>query len=404
MSKRSAARFREFVRPHKMNRVPLILLTIFMAGTFTLMCGWSSSSGYRLWIALVWAYGFCVAGMLLGFLFAIPRILPSDGAAPPDMEDEGRSHENDAPLRAGVVRSSGGTTTTSVRTVPIYAGSYSTAGSSEINSNLVEVSDWLTKIIVGVGLVHLTTLPSRAQSVAEFIAPSLGLPTIVAIPLAGGIMLFYSVLGFLIGYLLTRIYLSVIIKWADTQVMTQNIRLESGTEIPMDTLARLQQTQMNDLQQTVAQVVSQMPEGSTVLTESGDKAYPAAVRRLLWVDDVPDNNTLYVEQLTRAGIVVDQARTTNAALDLIAQKKYDAVISDMTRHEDGKKIPDAGIVLARLVRQVHPDIPFIIFCGSRNAANNGAAAKAAGVRLVTSSGTRLIAALEKLLSEGPKGD
>ncbi len=47
----------------------------------------------------------------------------------------------------------------------------------EINSNLVEVSDWLTKIIVGVGLIELKSLPGSARSMAAFIAPSLATDT-----------------------------------------------------------------------------------------------------------------------------------------------------------------------------------------------------------------------------------
>lgn len=381
--------FRHLLDSHKTSRVPFVLLAIFLLGTFAVMISGAATPGYRIGNALIWGFGFCVSGMLLGFLFAIPRILPAGAIiAPARVPANGGKRETDpAVSTAGIV----GQTATSP---------------SEINSNLVEVSDWLTKIIVGVGLVELKHLPAAAQSVADYIAPSLGVDARVGAPVAGGIMLFYSVLGFLVGYLLTRIYLAVIIKWADNQVKGQNpVRLESGAEIDASELIRLQQTALTDVQETVVQIVSAMPEQAGLTAAPAvPVVLPAAPARILWVDDRPANNALLVEQLTLANVVVEQALTTKGALDRLNKcvSPFDIVITDMARYEAGLLVPDAGVQLTRAVLRMLSEQPVLVYCSKKEAESLGAAAAEEGARLITTSGTQLIAVIARILKAAGK--
>jgi len=67
---------------------------------------------------------------------------------------------------------------------------------------------------------------------------------------------------------------------------------------------------------------------------------PAAV---LWVDDRPDNNALFIDQLMTAGVRVDTVRTTAEGLAFASGRDYGAVISDMGRREDGSYRTTAGL-------------------------------------------------------------
>lgn len=372
------------------SRVPIILLAIFLTGVIVVIWGGLTKSDYRVVPALLWALGFCVSGMLLGFLFAIPRTMPSGAVA-------ASSPQGNAAEKPGT-----GATGTRVEVATV-------TGHNEINSNLVEVSDWLTKIIVGVGLVELKDLPANAESVARFIAPSLGIPTDSAVPIAGGIMLFFSVLGFLIGYLVTRIYLAVIIKWADNMVKIQNeiVRLPSGREIEVSELSRLQQNTLSDLQQTVAELASATPQNAASMEKMDAAVTPTpatSVKRVLWVDDEPDNNTLLVEQLINAGVKVDQAMSTDEALKFISANSYDAIISDIGRMEGKNYVADAGVVLTQQVQRLAPNTPLLVFTSSRGATLHASALFAKGAHLVTTSGTRLIAELNKIFKARPNRD
>lgn len=83
----------------------------------------------------------------------------------------------------------------------------------EPNTNLEQISDWLTKIIIGVGLSQLMYVPKALQGMGEYIynasnravAPATGSATIV----------FFVTSGFLYTYLITKLYLSNAIKESD---------------------------------------------------------------------------------------------------------------------------------------------------------------------------------------------
>ena len=75
------------------------------------------------------------------------------------------------------------------------------------NSNLDKVSDWLTTILIGLGLVQLGEVPDGVGHLAETIAPGLG-GDVGAETFAAALLIFTVVDGFLIGYLWTRIVVS----------------------------------------------------------------------------------------------------------------------------------------------------------------------------------------------------
>jgi hypothetical protein len=119
--------------------------------------------------AIVFAAAFAV-GALVGFLFGIPRRLQREGEA--------------APL----------------------------GGSLVVNTNLEQISDWLTKIIVGVGLVEIGQIAHGLDSVAESVA--LG-DQASANSFALGLLIFSLVDGFLLAYVWTRLELSAQLALAD---------------------------------------------------------------------------------------------------------------------------------------------------------------------------------------------
>lgn len=378
----------------KRDVLPYILLFILLAGLLAVLAGALLPPYYHAVPALLWSLGFCVSGMLLGFLFGIPRSLPSGtvNAAPPDELANGKSRPTDEPPPASADAATGNPSNT------LFLG---TPTPMEINSNLVEVSDWLTKIIVGVGLIELKSLPGSARSMAAFIAPSLATDTPTAMAIVGGIMLFFSVHGFLIGYLLTRIYLSIMIKRADSLVKNESVRLESGKEIEVTELSRLQQKSLDDMQEAVTQLLlAHPPDGAAAVTALA--AAPTAQRPVslvLWLDDHPRNNTLLMEQLERENIKVDQAVSTRQALAMLQQKHYALFITDMARVENGRRVKDAGVRTVREVRQAQPALPIIVYCNKDTLASYGTEAQAAGARFITTSGTSLLASVNKLIHE-----
>jgi hypothetical protein len=89
------------------------------------------------------------------------------------------------------------------------------------NTNLEEISDWLTKIIVGVGLVQVATLPSALRRLGRFLGPLFGgeqhSPAFALVYAA-----WFAAGAFLIIYLWTRSRLRGVLQAADAD-LTQKI-------------------------------------------------------------------------------------------------------------------------------------------------------------------------------------
>ncbi|MGW4894313.1 hypothetical protein ACWEQL_18880 [Kitasatospora sp. NPDC004240] len=130
----------------------------------------------RVWQALggglVVAGAAAVLGAALGFLFGVPRVR-SGGEQP----------------RRG-------------------------AGSYVPNTNLEQVSDWLTKVLLGVGLTQLGSLGERLRTLGDALAPALG-GEAGAAPFAAALVLYFLLAGFLAGWLVTRLLLPQVLSDAD---------------------------------------------------------------------------------------------------------------------------------------------------------------------------------------------
>jgi len=129
--------------------------------------------------ALLLALAALVSGLFFGFLFGIPRTL----------------QENEPAAAA---------TGTASAATPTAAARRTTAARLGVNTNLEQISDWLTKIIVGLGLIHLKDAPGYVNELLGLMVRTLnGDRTFVL-----AILVTFSVTGFLLGYLLTRLYLT----------------------------------------------------------------------------------------------------------------------------------------------------------------------------------------------------
>jgi hypothetical protein len=124
-------------------------------------------------------------GALVGFLFGIPRTLssPADELAGADRGPD-------------LVR-------------------------YRVNTNLEQISDWLTKILVGVGLAELHRLPAALRGASDYFAAALGATApgeFSGFVLA--LLVYFSVVGFMTGYLGTRVLLAPLFKAADQRRKT----------------------------------------------------------------------------------------------------------------------------------------------------------------------------------------
>src|ERR1035438_7471620 len=90
-----------------------------------------------------------------------------------------------------------------------------------VNTNLEQVSDWLTKIFVGVGLVEFNNIKSAVIHGANLIGKALresGTPIDTGTLIGVGIIVVYPGLGFLVGFFSVRLYISRAMWASDAEV------------------------------------------------------------------------------------------------------------------------------------------------------------------------------------------
>ena len=76
------------------------------------------------------------------------------------------------------------------------------------NTNLEQISDWLTKIIVGVTLTQFNAIKREGGKLFHSLAPAVGGGDGAA-AFAGSVVVYFVVVGFLIGWLYARLRLSL---------------------------------------------------------------------------------------------------------------------------------------------------------------------------------------------------
>ncbi|MEW4452104.1 hypothetical protein AB1L30_05400 [Bremerella sp. JC817] len=184
--------------------------------------------------SLIWAFAAQMSGMLLGFLFGIPKV--QQGASPED----GRYQQ-------------------------------------QVNTNLEQVSDWVTKIIVGISLVQLQQIPGLFQSLVEYIA----LDSNISLGTIGAILVMFSVLGFFTGYLLTRVFLAPAFREADLaaiQFQQEMEELQSVTETPTNEITTLSVDLARSPRDAILDAWLDVVDALKLKLKENDKPYTAEYR------------------------------------------------------------------------------------------------------------------------------
>src|SRR5215204_1310371 len=148
--------------------------------------------------SFIWALASATLGGAFGFLFGIPKILQGS-----------RLPEESASSAVIDYR-------------------------QQVNTNLTEISDWLTKIIVGLSLINLAKFPPYLTAMARTLASSIeGSTPEKHMAFAYALIVCFSILGFLFGYLYTRLYLQGAFSRADQEAASST---QDETEARVKTL------------------------------------------------------------------------------------------------------------------------------------------------------------------------
>ncbi|MEK6287107.1 MAG: hypothetical protein AABO57_15310 [Acidobacteriota bacterium] len=304
---------------HSYGSLPFLLglVGLGFVGIFVYAIQFGASASLIASVGSMVAGASLIVGGLLGFLFGIPRSLASDH---PQSIDE-VENENDAGGRGTDFRA---------------------------NTNLEQISDWLTKILVGVGLAKISGISEGLNGAANTIQEGLGSPPQNHV-LALAILVYFPVCGFLIGYLWTRLFLAPALTRSEA--------------------ARIREKERKKAEENAIHSLSETSPEAPVAKGRAEKQQFG-----LWVDDNPSNNAYLKQSFEKLlGIEFDLSLSTDDALAKAKTKKYAAIISDMGRPPDRQ----AGYTLLRKLKEsngLNSPTPFIIYAsGASIPANHDAA-------------------------------
>ena len=295
-------------------------------------------------------------GGLLGFLFGIPTSLQNTASPPATVDGQ-----------SGV----GGMT-------PLYVG----------NTSLEQISDWLTKILVGVGLTQLSSIPTALNDLGTSLAGGLGnLPGAeVFAPL---LVVFALLDGFFLSYLWTRLNLGSLLAQSDV-----NQRVATAVKATVERVR-------------VAEAKSAIVDATAAAMSASGASAPGSADRglaasgpvnVLWVDDNPGYNTSERQAIRNLFPNVEfvLTRSTDEALALLEDpaRGFAFVISDMGRPGDR----EAGFTLLRKMNDKGINIPSIIYAASATPERD-AKARSLGARGMTNSPSTLVALVGDVMRE-----
>jgi hypothetical protein len=132
-------------------------------------------------VALMTAGAAMSVGGLLGFLFGVPHTRDN-----PQSDSDSKTKEGESKTKTDA-----------------------SATTYRPNTSLEQISDWLTKMLVGVGLVEVKAIPPQLARLASFIALGLGNNDQARV-FALSLLVYFGLGGFVFGFLWARLYLP---KW-----------------------------------------------------------------------------------------------------------------------------------------------------------------------------------------------
>lgn len=196
--------------------VPVVMGAVLAA----LWVGWKADA---VGPVLLWVFASVVAGGAAGFLFGIPKsgmAGRAEGATGPT-----------SPSPAAAVSGAGAAGAPTPTTAGSGAAS-DAATRARPNTNLEEVSDWLTKIIVGLTLVNFTEVRQEVSAICQNAAAAMRPhPTAADVSAATALVVGFAMLGFLAVYLYMRLFVQGAISRSDEQLLRYRDALDYANQL-----------------------------------------------------------------------------------------------------------------------------------------------------------------------------
>jgi CheY-like chemotaxis protein len=162
-------------------------------------------------------------------------------------------------------------------------------------------------------------------------------------------------------------------------------------EVTVQEAAQSSGKNISDLQERVAIIEKSL---SGKIHQKSDVIEKNDLLSILWVDDYPINNAFIIDKLEKEGVRVRKELSTESGLSALSSDKFDIIISDLGRKENGRDNAFAGLDFVKKLRLHGHKHPVLIFAGLRGLDNRERLIEA-GANDVTNSGVDVFSFIEK---------
>jgi tetratricopeptide (TPR) repeat protein len=220
-----------------------VLLGLALAEVVTLFVVWPAFSLQVAVLLFAVANAALAAGALLGFLFGIPRFTARQAAEP--QSGSGTADANSEQPAKGVRRSE-----------PEYVR----------RTPLEDIADWLSKMVVGVGLVEARTLLHRFIDLCGYMSRAFATAAgsvagsetnALGAVISGTVIVFHAVVGLIMAYTFCRLFLAGALTRANRQV--EEILLQENRVVSEISLQSLEARQPTVGEKASARRIANLP-------------------------------------------------------------------------------------------------------------------------------------------------
>jgi hypothetical protein len=278
-------------------------------GVFGILLYSCAESGLRVFaVGLIVAAAAAIVGALFGFLFGLPRA--NDDLSP--AHDAGK---NGAPAADpdGAPEHGG-------------ANGRHAPRPSKPNNNLLEISDWLTKIIVGAGLVGLKDLTRWLGLVSQTIGTGAGLPDANGRVFGASVITFFFGWGFLFVYIQTRTIISLIFA-ATERSLADTVKAAVGEEV-RKSVETVKATVSDEVRKSVAPALAQESAVGSIMQALYQSPTAAEAQAKAFLSDPANANNSRAWLYLACAVGQQHAAATDPA---VRQSMADEVVAALTR-------------------------------------------------------------------------
>jgi hypothetical protein len=173
-----------------------------------------------------------LAGGFLGFLFGLPRLNPAAAGIGSSFVTPGSVPAGAPPAGGGAAAASAGAPAGGAARVAVATTSAGSGRSWQTSTNLTEISDWLTKIIVGIGLVEAKAIFERFSQLSQHLGAMLFDGEVGSQLVIPSVLITGAVIGFLYGYLFTQLVIAGLVARTDADLGASGIVGPVQTVVP----------------------------------------------------------------------------------------------------------------------------------------------------------------------------